>query len=122
MKDEQGRASPIKDIVNKVIADLSGGAGARPRMSAEEIGGLWKRAAGAFASRQSRPASLRKGKLVVAVGNSSLLYNLTLKKRGILAELTGGSDGRIQEIQFRIGETGGENKIKNQKSKRKNRG
>lgn len=110
MANGKDNVLPIRDIVNKVIADLSTGGEAHRRISAEEIKGFWKKAAGEFASRRSRPTSLKKGKLIVAIGDSSLLYNLTLRKREILAGLTKESDGRIQEVQFRIGETGGEGK------------
>ncbi len=121
MTDGQDRVLPIRDIVNKVIADLSTGGETHHRINAEEIKHFWKKAAGEFASRRSRPASLKKGKLIVAVGDSSLLYNLTLKKREILASLTKESDGRIQEVQFRIGETSGKTKEQRAEAKGKRR-
>jgi hypothetical protein len=98
---------------------LSAGTQAHHRISAEDIKTIWKKAAGSLASRRSRPTSLKKGKLVVAVGDSSLLYDLTLRKREILASLTKETEGRIQEVGFRIGETSGEKKSQGTK-KRKN--
>ncbi|MBI4335115.1 MAG: DUF721 domain-containing protein [Candidatus Omnitrophica bacterium] len=108
---------PIKDIVNRVIADLSGDARKTERISQEEINRLWKRAAGAAAARRSRPTSLRKGRLIVAVRDSSALYDLTLRKGQILSALTKELDEKIHDIQLRIGEIDGEGKTKNQKPK-----
>lgn len=111
-------ALPIKAIVNKVIADLSGGGAKQERISEEEIRGAWRKAAGKFAARRSRPTSLRKGKLVVAVEDSSLLYSLTLRKTEILEALGRVLKGKIQDMQFRIGEAGGEGKNERTKKRR----
>jgi|GEM_PF-3267748 hypothetical protein len=108
-------ALPIKAIVNKVIENLSGSGAKQERISEEEIRSVWRKAAGRFASQRSRPVSLRKGKLVVAVEDSSLLYSLTLKKKEILEALGRELRNRIQDIQFRIGETSGERE--NQRTK-----
>lgn len=121
MADSKNNDSPIKDIVNRVITDLSTGTAAHRRINAEEINILWKKAAGEFARRRSGPTSLRKGRLVVAVGDSSLLYNLTLRKKEILASLAKESDGRIKEIQFRIGDTSGKTEGKRTETKSKRR-
>lgn len=115
--DEHRDVSSIKDVVNKVITALSAGEEKKQRIGEEEINDLWKRAAGGLASRRSRPTSLKKGKLIVAVGDSSLLYNLTLRKKDVLKTLNEGSCGRIREIQFRIGEASGERKSKDRKTK-----
>ncbi|NQU73587.1 MAG: DUF721 domain-containing protein [Candidatus Omnitrophica bacterium] len=108
---------PIKDVVNKVIADLSNSASKEHRPSAEEIKRLWKQAVGKMASQRSRPVSLKKGKLVVHVEDSSFLYNLTLRKREILKNLAKDLENGIQDIQFRIGETGEEEKTKGKRQK-----
>ncbi len=115
--------SPIKDIVNKVIAGLSGEGtpDKRQRLTEEEIQRLWEKAAGKFAGRRSKPVSLKKGRLVVTVADSSLLYDLTLRKREILEGLVKELKDKIQDIQYRIGETGGEEKSKGKNQKSKNR-
>jgi predicted nucleic acid-binding Zn ribbon protein len=117
----QNDTLPIGDIVKKVILGLSEDSAKRQRISEEEIKGLWRKAAGSFASRKSHPTSLRKGKLIVAVDNSSVLYDLTLRKREALKLLTEVSGGRVTEIQFRIGETGGESKSEKRKTKSEKR-
>ncbi|MEI8175777.1 MAG: DUF721 domain-containing protein [Candidatus Omnitrophota bacterium] len=104
---ETGRREPLplKDIIGLVIAQMSGGGGEAPKLREEEIKELWKKAVGRAAAGRSRPVALRKGKLVVTVEDSSLLYELTLKKRQILEELGKTLKNRIQDIQFRIGDT-----------------
>lgn len=117
---DAGKTAPIKDIVSSVIASLTGEAARQGRLSQEQVEGLWRKAAGTPASRRSAPVSLRKGKLVISVGDSSLLYDLTLRKREILKNLTRDSNGKVYDIQFRIGEVSGEkkSKAKSQKSKK----
>lgn len=112
---EQKEPLPIKDIVNKVILGLAPGEQKEQRISEEQIGGAWQRAVGRLAGNRSKPTSLRKGKLVITVKYSSFLYDLTVKKRQILDALNKELGGKIKDIQFRIGETGGENKGKGKK-------
>ena len=119
---ETNGAILIKDIVNKVISDLSGGAAKKERISEEEIETRWRGAAGLRAGRRSRPVSLKKGKLVVVVEDSSLLYDLTLRKAAILGALKKGLNSKIQEIQFRIGDTNeGRPEGKNKKTENRKR-
>lgn len=120
---EAGAAQPIKDILNKVIAHLAGDGQKKERLTQERINLLWEKAAGRASGRRSKPVSLRKGRLLVNVGDSSLLYDLTLRKKQILEALMNEADlkGRLKEIQFRIGETGGKEiaKDKGRGTKRK---
>lgn len=104
-----------------MVSDLSGASGQQQRIGEEAIKTIWRRAAGKGAGQRSHPTSLKKGKLVVAVGDSSLLYDLTLRKRQILEALEMELPGRICEIQFRIGETGGEAKSGKRKTKNEKR-
>ena len=112
---------PIKDVVNKVISDLSGSGDMGRRPSAESMNALWRKAVGKFASRRSRPVSLKQGRLIVNVEDSSLLYNLTLKKREIIESLTKELKDRVQKIQFRIGETREEQKTEAKDKRQKHR-
>ncbi|MDD5449893.1 MAG: DciA family protein [Candidatus Omnitrophica bacterium] len=106
----------IKDIVSKVISDMSGGGFPDKKPNEEQMAVLWKQAAGRQAAFRSRPVSLRKGKLTVMAEDSSMLYYLTLKKNEILESLKG-KLADIREIQFRIGETGGKTKEQRRKTK-----
>jgi len=114
-----GEQPTIKDIVNKVISGLSKGESKQERISEEGIKKVWSKAAGGRSASKSRPTSLRKGKLIVAVDDSSLLYDLTLRKREIVEVLGKETNGRIQDVRFRIGETRGEEKPKRKKTKPK---
>ena len=91
----------IDNVIKSVIEKL----GRQSNPTSDEIDKIWKEAAGARAAGHSRPASLRKKRLVVNVDGSSWLYELTLRKRELLTELKKkvGSD-KIKELQFRIGE------------------
>ena len=92
----------IESIVKKVIKNLS----AKGRITEEEINKAWETAAGPEAARHSRPISIRKSVLLVNVGNSSWLYELTTKKRDILKKLEGRTGAkRLKGLRFRIGET-----------------
>lgn len=113
-----GGPAPLKDIVSGLISKLGKGSEGEKRLGQEEIERIWKLASGNFAARRSRPTSLKKGRLIVMVGDSSLLYDLTLKKQNILEVLKKELDGRVKEVQFRIGDTGGKRKTKRTKNKK----
>lgn len=110
--DKEVSVLPIKEVVNKVIANLAKGAEKERGLTEEEITKVWRKAAGKLAGLKSRPTSLRKGKLIVVVEDSSLLYDLTLRKSKILDNLAKDLKGKIQDIQFRIGDASGEEKEK----------
>lgn len=117
----QNEPQLIKDIINKVITNLSSGSSGEPRLTREAIEKVWKQAVGGPASQRTRPTSLRKGRLVVNVGDSSLLYVLTLRKQEILESLARELNDKVKDIQFRIGETGGEKKSKGKTKSSKDR-
>jgi len=106
----QADTAAIKDIVSKIIKDIGKTGHKHERISEERIKGIWKKAAGKLAGKRSLPTSLRKGRLVVVVKDSSLLCDLTLRKRDVLGVLKTGLPGRIKDVQFRIGEVSEEKK------------
>lgn len=74
-------------------------------LTEEGVREAWEKAAGKKMAQHSRPASFRGGRLIVEVGASSWLYELTLEKKAILKRLGGKFAGKkIKNIQFRIGE------------------
>lgn len=97
MKDA---ATPIKDITKKVIGLLSG----ERQKKEEKIKEAWENAVGKRFSSHTQPTSLRKKKLIVSVDSSSMLYELTMRKRKIVAKLKKDLKDDITEIQLRIGE------------------
>jgi predicted nucleic acid-binding Zn ribbon protein len=91
----------IDGIIKSIVERL----GEEARPTSEGIGAIWKEMAGDKAARHTKPASLRKKRLIINVDGSSWLYELTLKKEFLLGELKKklGED-TIKELQFRIGE------------------
>jgi len=64
----------------------------------------WLQAAGPPLRGQSRAGEVRRGVLEVVVSNSSLLQELTFRRRQLLAELNRLlPDQPIRELRFRVG-------------------
>lgn len=98
MKRESER---IDSVVRSIIKKLD----KQSNPTSEDIAKIWGEIAGKKAASHTKPASLRKKRLVINVDGSSWLYELTLKKRELLAELKKRLGGdKIEELQFRIGE------------------
>jgi predicted nucleic acid-binding Zn ribbon protein len=91
----------IETIVKSIIEGLD----RQSNPTSDEIGSIWKEVAGKKAFIHAKPASLRKKRLVINVDGSGWLYELTLRKKELLAGLKNrlGKD-KIKELQFRIGE------------------
>lgn len=97
----KNKAERIDGLIKSLIGRLERDSGP----TTEDIGAAWKRAAGEAAFKHTKPAALRKKRLIINVDGSSWLYELTLKKEALLAEMRKilGED-KIKELQFRIGE------------------
>jgi len=99
--DPGGEEKPLSGLVKKIIKGLGG----KGRLTEEEICRAWQEAVGSDAARHSRPVSFKRGCIFVNVDRSSWLYELTVRKKEILAGLEAGLKGnRFKEIRFRIGE------------------
>jgi len=91
----------IDSIVKSIIEKLD----KKSNPSSTDIERVWKEVAGEKISSHTKPASLRKKKLIINVDSSSWLYELTLKKNEFLANLKRGlGEDKIEQLQFRIGE------------------
>jgi hypothetical protein len=68
----------------------------------------WKAATDKETREHSELISFKKGILTIIVGNSSLLYKLTLEKRNIIEQFNKNYKGRIKakDIRFRVGTPG----------------
>lgn len=73
--------------VEAILAPLITALTVTKRPSADEVAQLWRRLVGPRAARHSRPTSLRRGELLVAVENSVWLWNVTLQRQQILEGL-----------------------------------
>ena len=91
------RPEPIHSILPSVLGKLQGEAqGPMEKM--------WKQFLGRKGDK-TKIESFRKGRLVVSVGNASLLHDLTLQKEGLLRKFDQNlGRGVVQDIQLRIGE------------------
>jgi len=96
-----GAGHPLEKLLKDVLKKLGG-----KRPGEEEIAGAWARAAGETAAQHTRPVSFQKAVLIVNVDASTWLYELTTRKREILARLAGELTGRkrVKDIRFRIGD------------------
>jgi predicted nucleic acid-binding Zn ribbon protein len=94
------KTRPINGILKKVLKDLK----KKGRLTEEDVSAAWEAACGAKAAKHTRPASLRRSVLVVNVDGSPWLYELTTKKKEILANLGGAiKDRKVKDLRFRIG-------------------
>ena len=93
--------TPISDIVKNVFSQLEN----EKNLSKEDIEDSWKELVGEAGLKHSKPITLRKGVLAVAVDSSVWLQEMSMRKRKILKQLKSifGKD-RISEIHFKIGE------------------
>ncbi|MEA3305221.1 MAG: DciA family protein [Candidatus Omnitrophota bacterium] len=93
----------IDSVIKFVIEKLD--KTANPASGSVNIEKAWEETAGEKAFVHSKPASLRKKKLVINVDGSSWLYELTLRKEELLDGLKKKlGKNKIKELQFRIGE------------------
>lgn len=108
LKDRPKRkkaGSAVGDIVGGVIKELRN----TSRITAEDIAGAWLDVVGKPASRHSQPVSFRKNTLFINIDRSTWLYELTLRKREIIAGLGEKLQGKkIKNIRFRIGDIAAE--------------
>ena len=80
MKREPER---IDSVVKSIIQKLD----KQSNPTSDDIENIWKKVAGKKAFSHTKPASLRKKRLVINVDGSTWLYELTLKKDELLAGL-----------------------------------
>ena len=101
MKREKTRERSIDSVLKDVIKNLSG----KGRVSEEEVGEAWVKAAGEKAAGHTKPVSIKKSILTINVDNSGWLYELTIKKGKLLGKLDGKIRGKqLKGLRFRIGE------------------
>ena len=95
------QAERIDSVVKSIIQKLD----KQSNPTSDDIENIWKKVAGKKAFSHTKPASLRKKRLVINVDGSTWLYELTLRKDELLTGLKKrlGED-KIKELQFRIGE------------------
>ena len=92
----------IRDVIKQVLSDIE-----KKEEKETDLSGLWEKAAGKKAAKHTRPALLKRKRLVVNVSDSSWLYKLTLEKVALIEKFNQNIENpkkRIKELRFRIGE------------------
>lgn len=114
-------SAPLKDAIKSILGKLE-----KEARKDSELISIWERVVGKDASKHTKPKSLKSGRLVVNVTDSSRLYELTLKRQELIKainqQLKGeraavkrtraeklrdrakGQSRSIKEIRFKIGE------------------
>ena len=97
-------ATPIEEVARGLIKDL------RDKRSSKEerVKEAWRSAVGKKFYRHTQPTSFRKKRLVVNVDSSGWLYELTMRKQGIVAKLKKSLKKDFKELQLRIGQVEGQ--------------
>ena len=96
----KAKAASLGDIVKGVIKDLG-----KKRVTEEDMAKAWEETAGKKAAKHTKPVSLKKARLTVNVDSSVWLYELSTRKKELVAGLTEKLDKKkIKEIRFRVGE------------------
>jgi len=96
-----GAKNPLEEVLKKIM----GGIGSEGVVTQEGMAAAWEDAVGKKAAARSRVRSVKGGRVIVSVDDSSWLYELSTRKKEILKKISAKLKGRkIKEITFRIGE------------------
>ena len=92
---------PLKNILKGIVGKLE----ERESKGHSELISIWEKVLGKDASKHTKPRSLKFGRLVVNVSDSSRLYELTLKRQELIKAINKQLKRKtIREIRFKIGE------------------
>ena len=99
--DLSGYERKVNDVVGRVMKR----AGIEDRLNHEEVAAEWEATVGEFLAKHSRPVSLRRGVLHVAVLQASVRYDLERRlKRDILLRLQERYGKlKVKDIRFQNG-------------------
>ena len=99
--DLSGYERKVADVIGRIMKR----AGIEDRLTSEEVAADWNAVVGDFLGKHSRPVSLRRGVLTVAVLQASVRYDLERNhRRDILRRLQQryGTD-RLKDVRFQNG-------------------
>ena len=99
--DLTGYERKVGDVVGRIMKR----AGAEDRLTHDQVSADWKATVGDFLFKHSRPVSLRRGVLTVAVLQASVRYDLERNhKRDILARLKERYGAqKVRDVKFQNG-------------------
>lgn len=99
---DRNRSRPQR--AGDVLANLMARKGYAQQMTASACAEAWVESVGTEWSSASRPGNVRRGVLEVTVANSSVLHELTFRRRQLVTELRRLiPEQNIENIRFRIG-------------------
>lgn len=100
-----GEPTPGRQVkqVRDVVGDILREAGLEDRLCGETVAAEWQQLVGSFIAGHSRPDSVRRGTLVVTVGQPTVRYALEGQRRQILQRLQQRFGPRqIRNVRFQI--------------------
>lgn len=99
--DLSGYERKVGDIVGRIMKR----AGIEDRLTHEQVGADWEATVGPFLCKHSRPVSLRRGVLIIAVLQASVRYDLERNhKRDILVRLQKRYGAqKVRDVKFQNG-------------------
>jgi len=93
------RAKPIGEVLSRLISRR----GYAQVQQTAELQEAVARAVGATCEKHCRPGKLSRGVLEIHVRNSTVLQELTFRKKQVLAKLAR-SEAKIRDLKFRVGQ------------------
>lgn len=88
----------IRDVLKSVLHDIEK---KQKSKGLDKVLGVWKKAVGVSVYPHTKIVHLTKDRIRVNVDNSASLYELNLRKKDLLKELT--KDCGIKEVVLRLG-------------------
>lgn len=98
--DLSGYEKPIAGLIQKVLKR----AGLEDRLNHEEVAAHWAATVGEFLAKHSRPVSLRRGILHIAVVQAAVRYDMERRlKKDILTKLQERYGEKVRGLKFENG-------------------
>lgn len=92
--------NPLEGVLKNIINGIT-----KKGALEEDVKAAWEGAVGEAAAKHSKVRSLKGGRLVVNIDDSSWLYELTLQKKEIIRKLGKSlKNSRIKDVTLRIGD------------------
>ena len=91
----------VRDLLNHIVASR----GLAAVESSSQLQRIWDDAVGVKLANQTLVGALKRGTLEIVVANSSLMQQLSFKKRELLKQIKA-SAPEIKSLRFRIGKIG----------------
>ena len=98
------RHIPAPRRASEVVSDLLARRGYAQEQASDELAVSWQQAVGGAVASQSRVGRLRRGVLEVYVASSTLVQELSLRKRQVMRELRKNvPESKVRDLRFRVG-------------------